>query len=330
MKAKVTPRIRTKDRTPLQEVIPLKTPFHIFIDPSAACNFSCKFCFNRNKGKTFHKIMDFELFKKAVDDLKQFPDKLKVLRLYKEGEPLLNKHLPEMIEYAKKSGVCESVDFTTNGSLLTPEKNIKLISAGLDAIIISVEGITSEKYKEISGVEINFEQFVENIRHFYKNKGNCRLHIKTTDANVPEKDQEEYFNIFGDISDEISIDRVTPIWPDISMDGLTGSLERGIYNQVIEPVNVCPYIFYSLTINSDGSVSSCFIDWQHSNIVGDINERSIFDIWHGRKLYELRKAHLKRDKSSYPICVNCGQLVYGMADNIDNFSEELLNKLERL
>jgi len=87
MKAEISQRIRMRNRTPLQDVIPLDTPFHIFVDPSAACNFSCRFCFNRDKSRTNHRILKFELFRKIVDDIKQFPRKLKVLRLYKEGEP---------------------------------------------------------------------------------------------------------------------------------------------------------------------------------------------------------------------------------------------------
>ena len=53
-------------------------------------------------------------YKKIIDDCKGFPEKIKVLRLYKEGEPLVNKRLPEMIEYATKSGMFETIDFTTN------------------------------------------------------------------------------------------------------------------------------------------------------------------------------------------------------------------------
>ena len=44
MKAQVKPRINLEGRTPLQEVIPLATPFIIFVDPASACNFSCSFC----------------------------------------------------------------------------------------------------------------------------------------------------------------------------------------------------------------------------------------------------------------------------------------------
>ena len=46
MKAQIKPRINQEGRTRLEEVIPLETPFVLFVDPSSACNFRCKFCQN--------------------------------------------------------------------------------------------------------------------------------------------------------------------------------------------------------------------------------------------------------------------------------------------
>ncbi|GAI93190.1 unnamed protein product, partial [marine sediment metagenome] len=56
--------------------------------------------------------MDFELYKKIIDDLKEFDAPLKVLRLYKDGEPLLNNRFADMVRYAKGSGVVKYIDTT--------------------------------------------------------------------------------------------------------------------------------------------------------------------------------------------------------------------------
>src|SRR5512137_591900 len=134
MKAKEHPRIRLEGRTNLAEAIPLDTPIHVFIDPSSACNFKCKFCFNADKSRTHHEIMPFPLFVKVIDDLKKFPHKLKAIRLYGFGDPLMNKRLPDMVDYTKRAYVTDFVEFTTNGWWLNPELNRKLVAAGLDAI----------------------------------------------------------------------------------------------------------------------------------------------------------------------------------------------------
>lgn len=89
MKAQIKPRIELENRTRLEEVIPLRTPFVIFMDPADTCNFKCKFCPTGHKelmknisGRNFG-IIDFELYKKIIDDICEFEEPIKVLRLYK-------------------------------------------------------------------------------------------------------------------------------------------------------------------------------------------------------------------------------------------------------
>jgi hypothetical protein len=38
MKASLKPRINLEGRTPLETVIPLSTPFIVFVDPASSCN----------------------------------------------------------------------------------------------------------------------------------------------------------------------------------------------------------------------------------------------------------------------------------------------------
>jgi len=74
MKAEIRPRINLEDRTPLQDVIPLATPFVLFVDPSSACNFQCTFCptgdrdLIRSCGR-YQGVLDFDLYKKIIDEL---------------------------------------------------------------------------------------------------------------------------------------------------------------------------------------------------------------------------------------------------------------------
>ena len=124
MKAVIKPRIDLEHRTRLETVIPLRTPFIINIDPCDTCNFQCKFCptgdrelVRRTKGRG-HGSMELGLYKKLIDDICTFEDKVKVIRLYKDGEPLLNPNFAEMVRYAKDSGCCDRVDTTASTSPL--------------------------------------------------------------------------------------------------------------------------------------------------------------------------------------------------------------------
>ncbi|MBL8026566.1 MAG: radical SAM protein [Fibrobacteres bacterium] len=334
MKAELKPRIELANRTKLETVIPLEVPFTIFVDPSDACNFQCKFCptGNREMLKGINRIpgiMDFDLYKKIVDDICEFPHPIKVLRLYKDGEPLMHPKFPEMIAYAKQKKCSIEVDTTTNASLLTPEKSRQLIDAGLDRINISVEGVSSEQYKQFSGYELDFEKYVENVRYFYENKKNCLVCVKICGDILSEEEKKKFLDTFGNISDRIFIEHIAPCWPNFELTDVKVNNEQGIYGQPIKEVMVCPYIFYSISINSDGKASLCFLDWARKLIVGDARTESIKEIWNGEKLYEYRKLHLEKRRKEHPVCGVCGQLTHCLPDDIDQYSEMLLEKISK-
>lgn len=185
MKAKVE-SIANKNRAALQDVLPLQTPYSIFVDVCNACNFKCKFCaaqYAKERRGYSNTIMSFELFKKIIDDLCEFKERVKVIRLYGNGEPLLNKDFPKMLEYVKSKNISEWIETVTNGSMLNPALNRQLVE-GLDRIRISVEGIDAEDYQKVSGVYLDWEKFIKNIKDLYDNKGNCEIYIKTVDTSV--------------------------------------------------------------------------------------------------------------------------------------------------
>lgn len=334
MKAKIKPRINLENRTKLEKVIPLSVPFVIFIDPSDVCNFQCKFCptADRKLIKTIpgrNHIMDFELYKKIIDDICKFENPVKVLHLYKDGEPLLNPKFPEMVRYAKEKKCAEKVDTTTNASLLTPEKSRAILDAGIDRINISIEGVNSGQYLEFSKYKVDFDELVKNISYFCENKKNCEVYVKICADTISESDKKKFYKIFGNIADFVYEEHVMPCWSNYELKDIKVNKKVGIYGQKIEEVQVCPYVFYSLSINSDGSASACFVDWAHKLIVGDAKKESVKEIWNGKKLLEYQKMFLKKERKHHPICGVCGQLSYGMPDNVDAYADMLLKKINK-
>src|ERR1700733_2096519 len=165
MKAQLKPRINIEGRTPLETVIPLSTPFIVFVDPASSCNFQCTFCPTGHRGMIaetgrYQGVMKYEVFQKVVDGLEEFDKPIKVLRMYKDGEPFLNKRLADMVAYAKKSKAIEYIDTTTNGTLITPERLAPILAAGLDKINISVDGMTEETYAEFTRFKFDFKAFL--------------------------------------------------------------------------------------------------------------------------------------------------------------------------
>lgn len=322
----------------LKDVLPLNTPLTLFIDPSNICNFKCIFCptgddnllkkVNRPKG-----VMDFKLFCKLIDDIAQFNNKLKVLHLYKDGEPFINKNICEMISYAKQKKVAENVATTTNGSLITKELAMEIIGADLDSIRISVEHPSREGYKKLTQKDIDYHDIVEGVSLLYHEKMNKKshlnIHIKIIDTMLSEDEKKKFYEDFKNICDTINIDSLMGwsnsslkdftlgIHPEVGMDGFTRIQSR----------KVCPEPFKSMAVNFDGSVSACCVDWSHNLIIGDSTKENLKDIWNGQKLNALRKLHLKKQKDEIMPCHNCQYMLGGSASsNLDQVADELLKK----
>jgi radical SAM protein with 4Fe4S-binding SPASM domain len=335
MKAELKSKLNLEKRVALQDVIPLETPFLLYVDPSSACNFRCQFCPTGHKDLVnnsdyLRSIMDLELFKKLLKDLSVFPNPLKVMRMNKIGEPLLNKNLAEMIYLAKDSGNVEYVDLATNGALFSQNLLARMVEAGLDRLNISLEGINEEQYKKHAKVNIDFQEMVENIKWLYANKGGCEITIKVPGNYLDDEQKEYFFNLFGDYCDRIFVEELAPIWPEFDVENRAGfsiSIDKGQYKQSLEEKSVCTYIFYAMAVNADGSVSACCPDWDQKLIIGDLKNQSLNEIWHSEKMNSLRKLHLENSRWSNPICRDCGHIKYAQLDNIDTYRDRILKNL---
>lgn len=233
MKAKYKSRVRTEAHIKLSDVIPLETPFVMIVDPANTCNFLCRYCPSGNReliAKTGRKqvVLKFSLFQKIIDDLSEFPEPIKTLRLYKEGEPLLNNKFAEMVKYAKSSNKVMRVDTTTNAALLTQRLSDKIINSGLDRINISVVGVNEEQFMFYAKKKVDFAKYVENVRYLYENRGSCQIYVKAIKECLSADEQKKFFDTFSGISDLIFLEYLSPAWPSFSFDGMKMEFEAGI------------------------------------------------------------------------------------------------------
>lgn len=335
MKARIEQRINLEEkRTPLEEVLPLATPYVLMVDPSSVCNFRCRFCptgdpeLIRKSGR-YQGVMDLAAFKKIIDDLTAFDTPIKVLRLYKEGEPLLNPALPAMIRYAKQSGKILRVDTTTNGMLLTPKLGRQLIDAGIDQINISINGLNAAHFRQFARANVDFRRYVDNIRNLYDNRQNCTIYVKAIWENLSSDEREHFFEIFGDISDRIYLEHLQPNWPNFHFDHLDVEYTVGHYGQELRERHVCPYIFYIMVINSDSTVSLCVQDWAHKLMVGDLKRQSMLRIWQGMELNAHRLSHLEYHRKDNPTCAACSVPKHGVLDDIDDYAAAIRERYLR-
>jgi radical SAM protein with 4Fe4S-binding SPASM domain len=323
--------LRAKDRLPLQEVIPLSGPLVVYIDPNNKCNFRCVFCPTADKPLLRQvgrqpAVMSFELFKKVVDDLKEFERPIKLASLYKDGEPLLNDDFPEMVRYIKQAKVADRIWTKTNGSALCPELNAKLIDAGLDMVHISVESVSAAGYMRVAKAKIDYEKFKANIADLYRRRGHCKIYIKIADTGLSKEEAEKFYADFQPICDFIAIEKLMG-WSYSNVKDFTLGTKPDTYDglPLIRKL-VCAYPFYVLAVNADGSVSVCGNDWSYQATVGNVKTQSMYEIWHGERLFEFQKMMLEGRRRENKACGDCYYLQI-VPDNIDKFRKAILNRL---
>ncbi len=319
-------------REKLSEVLPLNTPLSLNIESSRACNIKCVYCVHSLTSEKLSSIdfkpdiMDRDLFFKIVDDCKSFEKKIKTIRFAGMGEPLMNKHLAEMIAYVKQNKICDQIVVFTNALLLNHDLSSALVEAGTDVFRITIQGLSAKEYKDNAGVKYDFESFMNNLKYLYKIKGQCRIFIKMLDFAVKE-DEELFYDMFGDICDEIAIENVTTANSEVDYSTIFQEDSNLIVTgeHKMNRIQVCPYPFYMLTINADGNVSSCCKAIDKTFFVGDARHETLREIWNNKKINEFRVFQLKHTRFKHRICRDCDSLDYAVpvSDMLDGQAELL-------
>jgi radical SAM protein with 4Fe4S-binding SPASM domain len=304
-------------RTRLAEELPLDTPFVVQIFPMYACNFKCSYCIFpvelSKRGFISNKVvMDVGLFIKCMDDFASFPDKIKVLRFVGIGEPLLHKNIAEMVRYAVSKNIANVVEILTNGVLLTPELSDALIGAGLSRLVVSLQGTTQDKYRHICGTDIDFDNFLGNLKYFYDHKSTVQVYIKIIDCALDGRDdRNQFYEIFGSLCDTMAVEHAVPIHSSVDYDSLYLKKEMAVtqFGLPVAEVKVCPQPFFTMQINPDGKVVPCY-SFEYPGIMGDCNTQSAYDIWNGETFRQFRRRMLEGKNGVSAPCESCSIIKY--------------------
>ena len=263
----------------------------LIIEPTNTCNLRCTFCFVTDGMTRDGGFMDFNRFKKIIDDCTD----LEHLCMHNWGEPLLHKDIFRMIEYAKNKGV-NYVVMNTNGTLLTDKMINRIVNSKLDIIRFSIDG-SAETFKRVRGVELeNIEKNIKKLKIIKeKKRPELKMGVVFTVEEDTEGDAEEYINHWEKIVDHV---RLQP-------------------KLITSPrTEVCPEPFGKdygkLVVLWDGRVIPCCVDYNANLMIGNIQNDTIPNLWKSEKLNILREQHLKGE---FPdTCANCNECESNKAD----------------
>lgn len=297
-------------------------PYLLVIDPTNVCNLHCPLCptglgrSGRRKG-----IMTLETFKIAIDKLSEYA--VEVIT-YNWGEPLLNKQIYDMIQYASKQNI--ATHLSTNLTLLTKASAERLISSGLEHLRVSIDGVSQETYSQFRRVG-NYNQVLNNLQLLIEIRDKLKSHLPLIDWYfLVMKHNEHEIPKAMEIAKRLKVDhiyfvKILPI--DTFHHAELSFLKDKSDPLAIEwlPANKmfrhnqdkpylygihCPWLWRYAVINYDGSVAPCcFIDNQDTDL-GNILENSFGEIWNNKAFKASREIFKKSIAARYRfICHHC-------------------------
>jgi len=275
-------------------------PRIIQVETTTACNADCVMCphsrITRKKGH-----MDFELYKKIVDDCAENKKFIKTLYPFLNGELFLTPKWEDYLTYAKKRLPDSEIGVFTNGSLLDTENIDKLIEIELDWINISFDGTSKETYEHIRR-KLSFDQVQNNIFKIANKRNSLqktkpRITISIIEMEQTSSGVKSFHKKWAPVVDEITIE------PYINWGGAVE--DKNINRHMTCKRMPCSRLWYNFTVLNSGDVVICCLDYDGEVIIGDIRKQSISEIWTGEKITRLRNLHLEGKYSEIRLCEDC-------------------------
>lgn len=270
-------------------------PLTFWIEPTNMCNLKCIMCPNPKIPKQMLGFMKWDIYKTIIDQIKDYTAAVELLFA---GESLLHKDIIKMIKYAKSHNI--QVILSTNGVLLGRQKIIDgILDSGLDRLNIAFDGYNAKTYEKIR-VGAKYEAVRKNVAMFLdkkKNRGIKKPYVVITTLEVglddyadKENDKNAFYSSFNGLPVDEFLSKEPNTWGGYFRDTNIFQHQR-IHKEVFNP---CSHLWVSLSICWDGTVVPCCFDFFKSYTLGDVNEKTILEIWNDDRIVKLRKSMLDK------------------------------------
>jgi radical SAM protein with 4Fe4S-binding SPASM domain len=324
--------LRGQPRMDLGQTFPLSLPLTLYVEPTNVCNFKCVMCpqsfddYQEHAG--YYQRMPMGLYSQILREI-QCIGRLKSLKLFFQGEPLMNPDLGLMVERAKAACVADRVEVTTNASLLTGQRAEELISSGLDYLRVSVYSIDAEAHKGLTGASrfspANIAENVGRMKALRDLMGRKNPWIVAQYMHDSKEGEAAFRGAYAPICDEVTVQYRYNWQALVNVEQITTKLYTpdpdGIKREFRHHKDCCPYPFYMMAVKANGEVSTCCLDWEGQLNIGDLRKQTLSEIWHGEKLRSLQRMHLSGQRSKIPACANC-DAIFTTVDDVTLSVEE--------
>ena len=292
-------------------------PYIIIVDPLNVCNLRCPLCptGTDDLGRKGQK-MSWEVFQKTIDEMAPYAYEV---NLHNWGESLLHPNIFEMIAYVASKNI--ATNMSTNFNLVTDKKIDQLINSGLEYLILSIDGISSETYDKYR-VRGNLDKVLANVKKLIQRRR--ELHSSTPYLEwqfIVFKHNAHEVEAARELAMSMGVDRFRIIPPGLPFTAKDPEQLRREWfvpktndkQQEEEPETFreeisgpCFYLYRSFTTNPDGGTAPCCIVYGKDNDFGDIKTQNFHDIWNNEKYLSARSQYRDNGKVTTPtICDGC-------------------------
>lgn len=281
-------------------------PVDIDVEASSYCNLLCDHCFRQYMDMKEKAYMDFDLYKRMVDEGAQY--ELYTIKFSMRGEPTLHKNIVDMVRYAKEKGINE-VWINTHGGQLTEELAEGLIDAGLDWLTVSFDGLG--KIYESIRIPLKYEESLERlrmVRRIRDRKGLRKPVLKVQSLwSAIRHNPKEYVDLMHSIVDKVSYN------PDMNFKEIS---------LIPDPNFRCPRLWQRIAVTSEGDVLRCPSDFEKEGVLGNLSGRTLKSFWDGEQ-QEVRDKHLTGRKDEDEVCRKCHHGAKKVAKTVEVDGQEI-------
>ena len=249
---------------------PMASLISVEMNITELCNRTCVFCPRVDPAiyPNRNLSMPLETTRKVAGDLAAIGYTGRI-SFSGYGESLLNKEFPEHVRIFRAVLPVSPIETNTNGDKLTVEWLHDLFEAGLSAIYVNL-------YDGPGQVD-EFATLFEKAG-IAKDRFTLRAHW--------EGAADDFGLTLNNRSGMV-------VNPDLDIIPLNEALN-----------NKCYYPFYKMFVDWNGDVLFCANDWGREIIVGNVNKRSVREIWLSSQMREIRE-RLSNAERSFAPCNKC-------------------------
>jgi MoaA/NifB/PqqE/SkfB family radical SAM enzyme len=297
--------------TGIVKFILIQKPYVLIVETGTVCNIHCPTCPTPREIITEARTarnMDFEDFKTIIDNsYKSFS----AVVLYWTNEPLMNRDLADMVRYCNELNLYTFI--STNVMLLTGNKFKELTEAGLDELLVCVDGFSSETYEpfrkgaKFETVKTNIETVCEIKKELHAANPWIELQYvenKQNSSEIPAcREWARDIGIDGFRLQKLYVARHLHNFEKLREEFYTEKMWEDMNRPDLRPDNkICKTPDTQVCVLVNGDVTICCYDIRGSCSFGNLIEHSFEDIAKNQKYREIRKKGKKRGLS---ICKEC-------------------------